>query len=222
MLAITGLIPMWSANAGLVQGPNGSWSQTLTYSGTPNFDTSLYFDKYNGSGTVTQILFQGSTTISGYNLTVTNNSSGEARLLYYDFGAKDYSTIQPIDQTEMVAVYDSKDYGPDGRILAVAESLTFAGKAHTNTFEYYVDAADFSKFIVPVGSGGTFEVTEQARQYTTLSQEGGLTSTLSPGNTSGSVTVTYMTVPEPGTVTLLGGILLGGLALRRKFHRTAK
>lgn len=209
MLAGTVLIPALVAQAELI-------AETKSYSVIPNATTNLDFSKYNGGLTVTQIVFTASITNSGYALEVHNPSASDGKIRSYAFGSENYTTI-PGDPNheETVSVNDSRNYGSAGYIIEPGQTVNFNGTTKVGTFTYYVPEADFNHFI----GSGSFTVVNEATQYTSLAQEGGLTSVLSPGTTAGSVTVSFLTIPEPGTVSLVAMVFIGAAALRRRAMR---
>ncbi len=189
ILGMAMTIPAWTARADMA-------SQTLSYTGTPNFTKTNVFDQYKGALAVTQILVKVHATVTGFTLDVTNSTEGVVTLDSYQFGTKNVLVVVPSGYTNTSIMvdesYDSTDLFPGG-------SLIIGGTEQVKDFTYTVPANKFSGFT----GTGTFNIVAKINSYSGVVQQGGLTSLLTPGPASGAVTVEYYYTPQAGTIYIL-------------------
>ncbi len=202
-------------------------TQTLNFSGVPDFSQPLLFNKYSGDAAdILNIEVSYSLTIQGGQFIIDNDSNSPASLTA-NFGAELDATstdvnllngsFQPIindvavinsgtfdlapNQGDGLNDYDSS--GPDGAILVgVTKTNTGSGNVNTSFYGQYA-------------GGGTFTVNAKSSQVGSLSFNSGIETATTPVTANGTITITYTVVPEPSSTALLGlGAL--GLAFRRR------
>jgi hypothetical protein len=214
-----------TALAGFVNGQN-TITQTLNFSGVPDFSEPLLFDKYDGPlSALTNVNVSYSITIEGGQFIIDNDANTPASLTA-NFGAglgATSSDVTLLDDSfnsiiSGVSVINSGTYnlganegdglndydptGPDGAILIGATQNSTGGADVNSLF--------LSQF---VGSG-TFTINANANQIGSLSFNSGIETATTPVSAFGSITITY-TVPEPSSTMLLG-LAAAGLAFRRR------
>jgi hypothetical protein len=203
-------------------------TQTLNFSGIPDFSAPLLFDKYDGpAANLLNVNVSYSITVQGGQFIVDNDADTPANVTA-NFGAGLDTTNSPdvhlLDASfnqiiNGVAVTNSatfnlaanvgdglNDYdssGPDGAILVGTTKNTTGGAD--------VNALFRNEFVGP----GQFTITAIAKQIGSLSYNSGIETATTPVNAFGTITVTYKVIPEPGSTMLLGLSAIG-LALRRR------
>ncbi len=201
-------------------------TQTLNFSGVPDFSQPLIFNKYNGPlAALTKVTVSYSITIQGGQFIIDNDANSTANLTA-NFGAGldatstdvnllDSSFNQIIDDVSVVnsgtfnlaanvgdGLNDYDPSGPDGAILVGTTKNKSGGADVNNLF--------LSQFVGP----GTYTVNAKANQIGSLSFNSGIETATTPVTAFGTITVTY-TVPEPSSTMLLG-LAAAGLAFRRR------
>lgn len=201
--------------------------QTMPFSGLPGFTEPLLFNKYSGNpADLTDIQISFTLTIQGGQFVVDNDSTMPATTTV-NFGASLYATspdvllynslLQPIiDNAEAVnsqtfslganagdGLYDYDPTPTDGGKLIGTTQTTGGGDS--------VSALLFSQYL----GSGTFTINARTEQVGDLSYRSGIETASTPVSASGSITVTYLAVPEPSAA-LLGGLSTLGLLLRRR------
>jgi hypothetical protein len=189
-------------------------SQTNSFSGTPNFSGTLVFDKLNAAAagwTVTQVVVTSTLNIDGFSLMVTNTSGDTASVNSYSFGANNRVIIVPIGATNVVTAATSATPGPD---LNAHQGMLISGTAEQASHTWTLTSSNqVSQFL----GSGTFNVTYKAIQESTVSQSGGVQSTLNPSTSWGSVIVNFFyAIPEPSTWAMIGAASLMFLVLKRR------
>lgn len=202
-------------------------SQTLTFSGAPNFSQPLTFNKYIGNASdITNIRVSYLLSIDGGLFIVDNDALTPAANISANFGASlgATSTDVPLLNTSFQPVIiganatnsavfnlganqgdelgDFSPLGPDGAsLIGVPQNSSGSGDVGSQFFSQYA-------------GGGSFVINAVGNQIGNLSFNSGIETATTPVNAQGSITITY-TVPEPSSAALLGlGAL--GLALRRR------
>jgi hypothetical protein len=200
-------------------------TQTLYFSGVPDFETPLVFSKYVGNvADIQNVSIAYDFTINGGRFVVDNDADTPANVKV-KFGAVLDATssvtmlnnaftaiINDVEATNQ-ATYDLDfnvgdglgDYdssGPDGAVLV--------GSTVTSTDGDDVNPLFWSQY----AGGGTFTVNVKATQLGSLSYNSGIETATTPVVASGSITVSYL-VPEASSAALLGLSALG-LAFRRR------
>lgn len=200
-------------------------TQTKTFSGVPDYSTSLTFNKFDSSlGTLQSVQVLVSLAVDGGMLILDNDGVDPASGTF-QFGAKGNiastdvpllnSSFMPVT-SEIQAFYsntfslagnvgdsigDFSPLGPDG--------MQYNGGPQSDSKSGFVGNAFFSSYI----GTGTFVVNASASQWSTYGSVSGMEYAVSPVSSDGSVTVVYNYIPEPATMALLG---LGFVLFRRK------
>jgi hypothetical protein len=225
MKTLTPLAVAFAAFAGFASAQN-TITQTLNFSGVPDFSQPLLFNKYNGSPSdLLNVNVSYSITIQGGQFIIDNDSNSPANLTA-NFGAGldatstdvnllDSSFNAIIDDVSVVnsgtfnlagnvgdTLNDYDPSGPDGAIL-VGTTKTKTGGANVNSLF-------LSQFVGP----GTFAINAKANQIGSLSFNSGIETATTPVTAFGTITVTY-TIPEPSS-TMLVGLAAAGFAFRRR------
>jgi hypothetical protein len=201
-------------------------TQTLYFSGVPDFETPLVFSKYVGPvAHIQNVSIAYDFTINGGRFVVDNDADTPATV-NVKFGAVlDASStdvrmlnnlfteiINEVEATNQATYELSKNYGdnlndyqstgPDGAVL-VGATVNKTGGGDVNSI-----------FRSQYAGGGTFTVKVKTSQIGSLSYNSGIETATTPVVASGSITVSYL-VPEASSAALLGLSALG-LAFRRR------
>jgi hypothetical protein len=203
---------------------------------TPPFDTVLTFDSYNGDlSHLMSIEVTWSMSITDGFLIIDNDALASANGTY-DFGAQISinqgstsvtlldAALNPIftntnvtnsgtfnlEGNEGDGGNDFDSSGPDG-ISITGQPASSNGGANINDLF-------LAQFVSGLGgsAGATFDIAIQNQPYLNVTSNGGTEYAITPVKASGSVTVTYHLVPEPGTVLLTSLGLLFSLRRRRR------
>ena len=204
-------------------------TQIVNYGGIPNYSQPLTFDQFDDLG--------GTLTLLGIEVLVDFNSDGGRLVLdndaegaaagTFEFGAK--AAVSSLDVPLLdaaslavvggLAAVHSQAFALDGNVgdgandydPSAPDGLAYDGVPETDSDSGFIGAAYFASYI----GAGTYNITLDATQWQNFGGIGGIEWAVSPGTTSGTVTVVYTYVPEPATLTLLalGGL---GLLIRRK------
>ena len=206
----------------------GQLSQTATFSGTPDFSQSLTFNKYTGNlSDLIGITVSYSLNIAGGSYSVDNDSPVSVNNIQASFGANlslsssDValltSNFQPVITNANALNTATFNLGPDqGDGTATfstspIDSATLYGKDATTSGSGSIGNFAWSQFV----GAGTFNINALASQQGSLSYNSGISTLSTPLDAKGTVTVTYLTVPEPSGSLLLG-LTCAGALLRRK------
>ena len=225
MKTLTTLAVAFAALAGLASGQT-TITQTLNFSGVPDFSQPLLFNKYNGPlSALTKVNVSYSITIQGGQFIIDNDANSPANLTA-NFGAGldatstdvnllDGSFNQIIDDVSVVntgtfnlsgnvgdGLNDYDPSSPDGALLVGTTKNKTGGADVNNLF--------LSQFV----GAGTYTINAKANQIGSLSFNSGIETATTPVTAFGTITVTY-TVPEPSSTMLLG-LAAAGLAFRRR------
>lgn len=226
MKTLSLLAAAFAAIAGFANGQT-LITQTLTFSGVPDFSKPLLFDKYNGpAADLTNVNVSYSLKIEGGQFIIDNDADSPANVTA-NFGAgldtTNSSDVHLLDGAfnaiiNGVSVTNSETYnlaanfgdglndydptGPDGAKL-MGTTETKSGGADVN-----------STFLNEFVGAGQFTITAIAKQIGSLSYNSGIETATTPVFASGMITVTY-TVPEPSSTALLG-LAAAALAFRRR------
>ncbi|MBC7981378.1 MAG: choice-of-anchor E domain-containing protein [Armatimonadetes bacterium] len=202
-------------------------TQTLNFSGVPDFSAPLLFNKYNGNvADLLNVEVQYSLTIDGGRFIVDNDSNTAANVTV-NFGAELDATSSDVNllnssfnpiindvssvnsQTFNLAanvgdgLNDYDPTGPDGGALN--------GTTQTSSGGDDVNSMFFSQYVGP----GTYTITAKSSQIGSLSFNSGIETATTPVTANGTITVIYTVVPEPSTA-ILSGLAVLGLATRRR------
>jgi hypothetical protein len=225
MKTLTTLAAAIAALAGSASGQ--TITQTLNFSGVPDFSQPLLFNKYDGPlDDLISVNVSYSITISGGQFIIDNDSESPASLTA-EFGAGLGATSSDVTLLDSsfnpiisgVSVVNTGTYNlapnegdglndydpsaPDGALL-IGATLDATGGADVN-----------SLFLSQYVGSGTYTINANTNQIGRLSFNSGIETATTPVFASGSITVTYTTVPEPST-TMLFGLAAAGLAFRRR------
>lgn len=225
-LAIVALVVSATAvNAGVI-------TQTIPFSGTPSYSSTLTFNKFDNQG--------GTLTLQSVFVSVNLNANGGALRLDNDattpasgsveFGAEASisSSVSMIDAgfMQIFQAGDIKATGGAGVSLGADDGdaevggtpfFSYAGTDYGNYAGGAVSDGDFGNvnslvFGQYIGTG-TFTVTVNTSQVANYGSLGGVFAQIDPLTTSGSFTVEYNYIPEPATAALLA---IGGLLFVRR------
>jgi len=201
-------------------------TQTLNFSGVPDFSQPLLFNKFNGpASSLINVNVSYSLNIQGGRFVMDNDANSPANVTA-NFGATLDATSSDVrlrDNTFNLIIDDASalntgtynlapnqgdglgDYdptGPDGAVLI--------GTAQTKAGNGNVAAMFLNDFV----GTGTFTVSAIAKQVASLTSNSGVETATTPVSANGTITITY-TIPEPSSALL---IALGGFAfaLRRR------
>ncbi len=205
-------------------------TQTLNFSGTPDFAQPLTFDQFNVPGaTLQSIHVYLSLDVWGGALRVDNDALTSASGDVY-FGAQADVTssvsmvdgsLQAIFQPGSIQATGTKTFNlaPDDLDNEVGGTANFSttgadydvytGAKQSASHDDFVNSTAWSQYI----GNGTFTVTIAASQATNYSSLGGVQAQIDPLTASGTFRVDYNYTPEPATMCL---VLLGGLGLLRR------
>ncbi len=225
LVALVIIISATSAQAAL------TIAQTETYSGVPNFEDSLTFDKFDDMGGTRNLLSIEVTVnlnVDGGQLILDNDGAGFA-VGTFEFGAKAEiastdvtlldTTFQPVTSV-LQAIYsgtfdlasDTGDVFNDFDPLA-PDGMRYNGGVESDSDSGFVASAPevFSQYI----GTDTFDIAVTADQWQGFGGASGIEWAVTPVSAEGDVTIVYSyeVVPEPATMGLLA---LGGLLIRRK------
>lgn len=214
-----------AALSGFVSGQ--TITQTLNFSGVPDFSRPLLFDKYNGpASNLTNVNISYTFRIQGGQFIIDNDADTPANLTA-NFGAgldADSDDVTLLDESfnaiiNGVSVTNSgtfsldanvgdglNDYdpsGPDGAVL-MGQTETTSGAGNVN-----------SMFRNEFVGSDQFTINALANQIGSLSFNSGIETATTPVNADGTITVTYTVVPEPSSVALFG-LAAAALAFRRR------
>lgn len=214
-----------TASAGFAYGQN-TITQTLNFSGVPDFSQPLLFSKYDGPlSELTNVNVSYSITIEG-GLFIIDNDANTPASLTANFGAGLGATSSDVNLLDDsfnpiisgVSVFNSGTFnlapnegdglndfdpsGPDGASL-VGTTQNTTGGGDVN-----------SMFLAQFVGSGTYTINANANQIGSLSFNSGIETATTPVSAFGTITVTY-TVPEPSS-TMLIGLTAAGLAFRRR------
>ncbi|MBN8456409.1 MAG: PEP-CTERM sorting domain-containing protein [Verrucomicrobia bacterium] len=202
-------------------------TQTLYFSGVPDFETPLVFSKYAGNASdIQNVSIDYDLTISGGQFVVDNDADTPAEVAV-KFGARLDATslqvtmlnhafsaiindVEATNQAQYLLTPNFgdglNDYDPtptDGAVL-VGATVNEAGGDDVHPL-----------FWSQYAGGGTFTVNVKASQIGSLSYNSGVETATTPVVANGSITVSYLVVPEVSSSVLLGISALG-LAFRRR------
>ncbi len=220
------LLALVSVAAAAVSNGQTLVTQTLYFSGVPDFETPLVFSKYAGNAAdIQNVSVSYNLTIEGGQFVIDNDSANTASTTA-NFGAKLSATsvqVNLLNSAFSAIINDASalnsgsfvlapntgdglnDYdptGPDGTILVGNTVSTSGGDSVNSLF--------WSQF----AGAGTFTITAKASQVGSLTFNSGVETATTPVTASGSITVSYL-VPEASSAALLGLSALG-LAFRRR------
>lgn len=226
-MKITMLFAVAFAAVPLAASAQTTITQTIDFTGVPDFTETLVFDKFSGNASdILNINISYSLQIVG-GLFIIDNDANSPATVTANFGAElsasstDVTILnasfQPIlgglsalntgtfnlapNQGDGLNDFDGT--GPDGATL-VGTTQSSSGSGNVNSIFYSQYAG-----------GGTFNVIAKAKQIGSLSFNSGIETATTPVSALGSVTITYTVIPEPSSLALVGlGTL--GLALRRR------
>jgi|GEM_PF-1698887 len=211
-------------------------TQTMTFSGTPNYTSNLVFSKFdtmNGTRTLTGVNVsiyllteaQGSvgidndgatgasgTVTMGTQLVVTKHT-GVNNPNILDENGDGLSTILATTSKTMTLTGDDGDTstfstsGTDYSVMNVT--------ATSNTSSIVIGSDYWSKY--QVNGAGTFVFDATVSQSMDITAFGGSQQLINPMAARGNVVVTYDYIPEPATASLSIVVLLAAVWVRRRF-----
>ncbi|MCC7474427.1 MAG: PEP-CTERM sorting domain-containing protein [Pirellulales bacterium] len=216
--------------AGILSAPVFATTSTETEffgPGTPNFTSTLNFDKFDPSlGSLNSIKIEMSVAVAGGSLTIDNDGEGPATV-NVELGAKGELSsgdvnlfpglVPPVVSSSgsgYVLNPDNGDgpfnidpTGPDGAVML--------GAAGWNLGWYFVTPLAHPDY---VGASQTFNIDAVVSQILDFGGVGGVEGSFSPVDANGYVSVTYdytSNIPEPASIGLLGSCLLAFAMFRR-------
>jgi hypothetical protein len=215
LLALASSLPLSAA-------PYNVWSQTNSYSGTPNFSHTFTFDQFNAlpaGWTVTSVVFRITLNASDLAFAVSNISSSTT-INWNDYtlgvggaSAQTRVVIVPTGTTNSLNAFGYVEL-PPVLIAPLAKYSVVGGPYATGITNTFTSEPQISAF---VGSG-TYDVQFRVATLNTANVVGGdaiLSPT--PGNAMGTVIADFFySIPEPSTYAMIGGSVLMLLALKRR------
>lgn len=192
--------------------------QTQSFSGIPNMDGSLTFNKFDDNGglnvlTSIQVIFDLTSTGG---LLILDNDSDQPASGIFEFGAK--GGIGSTDVALLNASYlpvvaqldatHSSGFSLTGDPNPIPNDFNPAptdGMSYTGSTEYDSDSGLIGSFAFAGYTGtGTYDIDYSVIQWLDYGSVSGIEVAYTPVNVSGEVTViyTYDIVPEPATVIL--------------------
>jgi hypothetical protein len=204
-------------------------TQTKNFSGTPNYDAALEYDKFDTSlGTLTAIEIVLNLVITGGSLSADNDGAQEAVITVVlgataGISSTDVALInnlfQPVINDASCSQSDTFYLDPDdgdgaGYQPGGGDWDTLIGGMIMDSQSGFIAAAVFGDY---EGIGSYF-INVDITQLLDFGGDGGVEGAFSPLASAGSMEVryTYTPIPEPATMTLLG---LGSLMLLRRRKR---
>jgi len=209
-----------------------SITQTLSYTGTPDYQKILTFNKFNDMGgalTLLSVYVEVDLDANGGALRCDNDAITPASGAI-EFGAKvDVSssvsmidaTFNPIFQSGDVKAtggttlnlsaddLDTEVGGTANFSMQGSDYGYYTGGLASDNDSGYVTSMVFSQYT----GTGTYTVTLDASQVANYGSLGGVQAQIDPLTASGEVTVIYTYIPEPATLSLL---VIGGLMITRR------
>ena len=220
------LLALVSVAAAAVSNGQTLVTQTLYFSGVPDFETPLVFSKYAGNAAdIQNVSIDYNLTIEGGQFVVDNDADTPA-ITNVKFGASldatsaqvkmlnsaFFAIINDVEATNQATFVLTPNFGDglndydstptDGAVL-VGNTVSNSGGDDVHPF-----------FWSQYAGGGTFTVNVKANQVGSLSYNSGVETATTPVIARGSITVSYL-VPEASSAALLGLSALG-LAFRRR------
>ncbi|MFD2255489.1 PEP-CTERM sorting domain-containing protein [Luteolibacter algae] len=205
-------------------------TQTKSFSDVPDFSHSLVFDKYDGNlSDISKITISYELVINGGRFGVDNDAvNPPPSKIEASFGAS--LTARSSDVKLLDSGYNS--IIDEVRAVNVASFSGLTGNDGDASDQYDAGGTDWAELvgaeITKSGSGdisstffsqyvgnNTFTITANSSQIGSLSYNSGISTTTTPVNAKGYITVTYEIVPEPST-TALSGLAAMALILRRR------
>lgn len=207
-------------------------SQVKTFSGIPDYQSVLTFNKINlgPECTLNWIKVILTLNVDGGQYVLDNDAETSASGAF-NFGGKCQITgssvtmldtlFQPvvgIAQAAHSATFSlapNQGDGPGDYSPAPPDGMVYVGGPQTDAKSGFINSMFFSQYV----GAGTYTVTVDASQWANYSGASGIEAGITPVTAGGSVEVIYdiTCVPEPGSLMcLLGGIGMLGLWRRRK------
>lgn len=214
--------------------------QTIPFGpATPNYVAPMTFNQYSGDpGNLTAIIVDLGVTTQG-GLGQVDNESGNPATVWVEFGSSAYifspqvslpsNLTSPMNQVN-AAVGQSFTLGADdgdgsGVQKGGADYGELPGATVSNSATGNVLSTSFSQYV----GTGTFSIFALASTYLNVTGAGGISQGSTPPLAGGQVTITYKEatppgggVPEPTTMLLLGGSLVGLVGYRYRSRRRKK
>lgn len=196
----------------------GIYTQTLTYGPeSPTYSGSLVFNQYSGSETVTQVVVRATLTANNYSMTADNEGQAQSNLSY-TLGTKNITYLAPVDETRVLSATTSGTFSlgaDDGDGTGVQTDgtdwaqFTATGLETVWTKTYTAGITGF------IGSG-TFNWNYEVNSNYSVS--GGPTLLVTTGTGGGQMQVTFYTIPEPATMSILAMSGLAFVVRRRRLY----
>lgn len=212
----------------------GQISQIKTFSGIPNFSSSLVFNKFDDNGglcSLNWIKVILTLNVDGGQIVLDNDASSAASGIF-EFGGKAGITsatvpmlntlLQPVVGT--VSAAHSGNFsldpnvgdGPGDYSPLPPDGMLYVGGPETDSDWGYIASTFFPQYT----GTGTFTVNIDTNQWQTYGSVSGIEMAITPVSAAGSLEIIYdyTCVPEPSSLmALAGGLgLLSGLIRRRK------
>jgi len=207
--------------AGVAQAGTATITQMDSFSGTPDFERVSTFDKFDASlGTLTGVEISLMLTIDGGFLAVDNDGIGPA-IADVEFGASGELsstdvTLFPVPSvtTSNMTTFnlDADDGDGSGVQNTGGDFGVLNGVLTVNSSTTNINPVFFGDYI---GAGDTFDTLADIDQIIDFGGVSGIAGEFGPQTADLKVTVvyTYIPIPAPGAMALLG---LGGLVAARR------
>ena len=202
-----------TANAGLTV------VQMDTFSGTPDFENTSTFDKFDGSlGTLTSVDISLELTVDGGFLEVDNDGVDPATA-NVEFGASGDLSSSDVNLFPAPSVTSTNTQtfnlgADDGDGPGVQNTGSdygiLPGTPTTNSTTVSINNAFLSDYI---GAGDSFGILADIDQTIDFGGISGVAGAFDPQSADVKITVVYNYIPSPGSLALLG---MGGLAVARR------
>ena len=222
MKKIIVIVMVMSGLAGVVN------AQLIPFSGTPNLNQALTFDKFDTlGGTRTLTSVEVKFTLNSHNgQLILDNDGALPAAGTFEFGSNggisstDVPLVNGIFQpvtANLAAVHSgpfnlagdpapiSGDFNP-----AAPDGMQYNGGNESDSDSGFIAPSVFASYI---GAGGTFDIDVAVIQWQDFGGVSGIEYAVTPVDVDGSVEVIYTYIPEPVTLSFMS---IGGLALLKR------
>jgi hypothetical protein len=208
-------------------------SQPLTFSGTPDYESSLKYNKFDGAlGTLTSVSYTMGIDITGGDLRVDNDGGMDGtatlkigatgRLTETENGPALYPVLNPVVAvTEETLTLMANDADLSGRYDwdGGTDNGLLQGSHQSASQSVSIDPSFFSGYTT--GTDETFTVLVDVDTFFQISGLSGLAGSFTPVTTSGFVTLNYTyetpaAVPLPASIWFFGTAVCAAIGMRRQ------